>query len=56
MRELVEGHPNLELCMSALLEMQTQLAELHRAFLRLTANDELCRRLMTIPGVGPFTA
>ncbi|WP_450103990.1 IS110 family transposase [Ruegeria marisflavi] len=59
-RELVEGHPNLELCMSALLrgraEMQTQLAELHRALLRLTANDELCRRFMTIPGVGPVTA
>ena len=59
-RELVEGHPNLELCMSALLrgrtEMKTQLAELRRAPLRLTANDELCRRFMTIPGVGPVTA
>lgn len=59
-RELVEGYPNLELCMSALLrgraEMQAQLAELHRALLRLTANDELCRRFMTIPGVGPVTA
>ncbi|UWQ49922.1 IS110 family transposase [Leisingera caerulea] len=59
-RQLVEGCPNLELCMSALLrgraEMQAQLAELHRALLRLTANDELCRRFMTIPGVGPVTA
>ncbi|MCF6433850.1 hypothetical protein L1069_23730, partial [Leisingera sp. MMG025] len=59
-RELVEGRPNLELCMSALLRrctgMQAQLAELHRALLRLTANDELCRRFMIIPGVGPVTA
>jgi len=59
-RELVEGNSNLELCMFALLrgraEMQAQLAELHRALLRLTANDELCRRFMTIPGVGPVTA
>lgn len=51
-RQLVEGRPNLELCMSALLrgraEMQAQLAELHRALLPLTANDELCRRFMTI--------
>ncbi|KAF0112925.1 MAG: transposase [Rhodobacteraceae bacterium] len=29
---------------------------LHRALLRLTENDELCRRFMTIPGVGPVTA
>ena len=59
-RALVDGNPNLMLCMSALLrgraEMQAQLAELHRALLRLTANDELCRRFMTIPGVGPVTA
>ena len=59
-RDLVQGNPTLELCMSALLraraEMQAQFAELHRALLRLTANDELCRRFMTIPGVGPVTA
>ena len=29
---------------------------LHRELLRVTANDELCRRFMTIPGVGPVTA
>ena len=59
-RDLIDGTPNLELCMFALLrgraEMQARLAELHRALLRLTANDELCRRFMTIPGVGPVTA
>ena len=59
-RALVDGIPNLELCMAALLrgraEMQAQLAALHRAVLRVTANDELCRRFMTIPGVGPVTS
>lgn len=41
-RELVAGNPNLKLTMNALL--------------RVVANDELCRRFMTIPGVGPVTA
>jgi transposase len=35
--------------------METALADLHRALLRMTENDELCRRFMTIPGVGPVT-
>jgi transposase len=59
-RELVEGNPRLQLCMDALLKGRTtmlaQLAALHRELLRVTANDELCRRFMTIPGVGPVTA
>ena len=59
-RELAAGAPRLEQCMEALLrgraEMQRQLANLHRELLRLTANDEVCRRFMTIPGVGPVTA
>lgn len=59
-RELVEGSPRLELCMDALLQgraaMMTQLAAMHRELLRVTAGDELCRRFMTIPGVGPVTA
>jgi len=59
-RELTAGTPRLRLCMEALLagraEMLRQLAELHRELLRVTANDELCRRFMTIPGVGPVTA
>lgn len=59
-RELTDGTPRLVLCMEALLagraEMLRQLAELHRELLRVTANDELCRRFMTIPGVGPVTA
>jgi transposase len=59
-RMLVDGIPRLELCMDSLLkgraQMQAQLAVLHTALLRVTANDELCRRFMTIPGVGPVTA
>lgn len=59
-RELTAGIRRLTLCMQALLEgraeMLRQLAELHRELLRVTANDELCRRFMTIPGVGPVTA
>lgn len=59
-RELVAGNPLLELCIHTLLAgrvaMKTALADLHRALLRLTENDELCRRLMTITGVGPVTA
>ena len=59
-RELVAGEPLLELCIETLLAgratMKKALADLHRALLRLTENDELCRRFMTIPGVGPVTA
>ena len=30
--------------------------ELHRKLLSIVQNDEACRRLMTIPGVGPVTS
>ena len=47
-------------CIGALLDgraaMMARLSVLHRELLRVTANDELCRRFMTIPGVGPVTA
>lgn len=59
-KELISGNRTLTLCMEALLEgraaMMTRLSALHRELLRVTANDELCRRFMTIPGVGPVTA
>lgn len=59
-RERVDGYTNLELCMSALLrsraEVQAQLAEFHRSLLRLTANDEICRRFWTMPGLAPIKA
>ena len=59
-RELAAGEPLLELCVETLLAgraaMKKALAGLHSTLLRLTGNDELCRRFMTIPGVGPVTA
>lgn len=59
-RKLVDDNPCLQMCMEALLmgraAMMAQLSALHRELLRATANDELCRRFMTIPDVGPVTA
>ena len=50
----------LVLCMEALLTardvLRRELNRLHLALLRVVKNDELCRRFMTIPGVGPVTA
>lgn len=58
--ELTEGSPRLRLYMEALLRSRRavweELANLHRELLRVTRNDQLCRRFMTIPGVGPVTA
>ena len=59
-RELVEGRDRLALCMEALLRAREallrELHDLHLALLRHVKHDELCRRFMTIPGVGPVTA
>lgn len=59
-RDLVDGHPRLTLCIGALPDgraaIMARMTVLHRALLKVTANDELCRRFMTIPGVGPVTA
>ena len=59
-RELVDGRPMFVLCMEALLRgrhgIQKELARVHRELLPVTKGDELCRRFMTIPGVGPVTA
>ena len=59
-RELTEGRARLELIVDTLLRgrasMMDELAILHRELLRVTRNDEVCRRFMTIPGVGPVTA
>jgi transposase len=59
-RELCEGSPRLLMCIDALLSaravLRQQLWRLHLELLRVVRNDELCRRFMTIPGVGPVTA
>ena len=36
--------------------LREQIAVLHRRVLALARDDDVCRRLMTIPGVGPVVA
>jgi transposase len=36
--------------------LRASLAELHRLVLRAVRADSICRRLMTMPGIGPVTA
>jgi transposase len=59
-RELVENFPDLAALVEPLLMvrrvLREQLAVLHRHVLMIVRDDEVCRRLMTIPGVGPVVA
>jgi transposase len=59
-RELSVGQAMLERIMRAMLEARAALwrefDQLHREMLRIVRDDEICRRLMTIPGVGPLVA
>ena len=59
-RELVENLPDLALLVEPLLIVRRTLREqfgiLHRRLLDLARDDEVCRRLMTVPGVGPVVA
>ena len=59
-RELVAGQVRLERVVGPLLRARTALraeyATLHRELLEAVRGDEVCRRLMTIPGVGPVVA
>ena len=59
-RELVESHPDLAVFVEPLLVvrrvLREQLGILHRRLLAIVQDDEVCRRLMTIPGVGPVVA
>ncbi|WP_085033691.1 IS110 family transposase [Ensifer aridi] len=59
-RELVEGIPDLACVIMPLLAVRQKLREtftiLHRQLLAITRDDVACRRLMTIPGVGPVVA
>ncbi|WP_230533677.1 IS110 family RNA-guided transposase [Microvirga roseola] len=58
--ELAESMPDLMGIMQQLLEVRRSLREhfaaLHRKLLALVRDDEVCRRLMTVPGVGPVVA
>jgi transposase len=59
-RELAAGQPSLEMIADAMLAARAtllaQVAKLHKAILRIVRNDEVCRRLMSVPGVGALTA
>jgi transposase len=59
-RELVAGQAMLEAVVEPMLQvhkaLRKQHAILHRQLLRLLRDDEVCRRLMSVPGVGPVVA
>jgi transposase len=59
-RELVANHPDLATIVDSLLiarrVLREQLSVLHRHLLAVVRDDEVCRRLMTMPGVGPVVA
>jgi transposase len=59
-RELVMGHATLECIARAMLlaraTLKAEYEKLHKAVLAIVREDEVCRRLMTVPGVGPLVA
>jgi transposase len=59
-RSLVAGHAMLERIAEAMLHareaLRTEFGKLHRAMLAIVRTDEVCRRLMTVPGVGALVA
>jgi transposase len=59
-RELTTGQPMLERVIEPMLRVREALNKefhgLHRALLDVVRNDGICRRLMTVPGVGPLVA
>jgi transposase len=59
-RELTDAHAGLEALMGTLLQardaVRTERERLHRLVLAAVREDDVCRRLMTVPGVGPVTA
>jgi transposase len=55
--ELVTGPTTLERIAEAMLSARATLkAQLHKAVLAIVREDAVCRRLMTVPGVGPVVA
>jgi transposase len=59
-KELVDNVPDLAALVEPLLVvrrvLREQLGILHRRLLAIVRDDEVCRRLMTVPGVGPVVA
>jgi transposase len=59
-QELVESLPDLAVLVEPLLVvrrvLREQLGILHHRLLAIVRDDDVCRRLMTIPGIGPVVA
>src|SRR5437588_8690142 len=59
-KELVENLPDVAVLVEPLLVVRRVLREqvgmLHCRLLAIVRDDEVCRRLMTVPGVGPVVA
>src|SRR5918998_2038861 len=59
-RELVAGQATLERVMEPMLRarqaLRAEYINLHRDLLRIVRADAVCRRLMTVPGVGAIVA
>jgi transposase len=59
-KELVENLPDLAVLVEPLLVVRRVLREqigiLHSRLLTIVRDDDVCRRLMTVPGVGPVVA
>ena len=59
-KELVEDVPDLAVLVEPLLVvrrvLREQMAVLHHRLLTMVRDDEVCRRLMTVPGVGSVVA
>ena len=61
-RELIEGHGDymFQTMVESMLEVRAALfasfQKLHRILLLLVKHDPICRRFMTVPGVGPVSA
>ena len=59
-RELIEDEPDLagfvEPMLVARRVLREQFGILHKRLLDVARADEVCRRLMTVPGVGPVVA
>jgi len=59
-RELITGQPTLEQVVEPILRAREALSRefhgLHRTMLAIVRKDGVCRRLMTVPGVGALVA
>src|SRR5262245_14246405 len=59
-RELVTGQPTLERIAGAMLSarvaLKAQYERLHKTVLAIVRDDAVCRKLMTMPSVGPLLA